>query len=698
MEVEAKFAVPDRSAYQRLARCRELAGYILQPTSTVTVTDTYFDTPDRRLLEGGYACRLRNEGDLITATLKGLGGAKGAIHSRDEQEVVLPTWTSQPAEWPASRARKLALRLSGGAELGPLFDLTQRRARANVLRGDKLVAEWSLDAVRLAVGATPVRYYELEIELKGVGGTDDLSALVAELTREWGLSPEPRSKFQRALETFRRVAASNDLSAEEQAALADYAVKAGQAAARRAAVVLGWAAGLPTREIAGQAGLSVGRARYWLRAFRARRLAIFTSAGRRRAATSQAPDATGDTLVNDAPASEVSSSEGPSPDEGSSDMSVADSSPPAVASPSADAPKNETPSSALSDAPNAGSGLTLPTPPTLSPDEPMAEIGRKLLYFHFQRMLYNEAGTRAGEDAEALHDMRVATRRMRAAFQLVSPYFDPAALKPFNKQLRQVARALGAVRDLDVLIGKAKDYDAQLAGIAEVDEGAGIQSALSPLLAAWAEQREAARREMVACLDSNAYRKFKPRFETFLTTAGAGVPTPAAASATPAAYQARHIVAGILFGRYEPVRAYETVLPAAPLVTYHALRIDCKRLRYALEFFRDMLGPQAPRLIKQVTAMQDLLGDLHDSVVTEEMVAAFLHQQAANHAAGAPLPLPGASWGRDPITGVPLEGVANYLVAQWAIQRDLLARFPVAWAELIGPDFRRELSLAVAVL
>jgi CHAD domain-containing protein len=720
MEVEAKFTVPDRHVYQRLSRCRELAGYVLVPTSTVTVTDTYLDTADHRLLEGGYACRLRNEGDQVIATLKGLGGANGAIHSRDEQEAVLPVWTPRAADWPKSSARSLALRLSGGAELEPLFELTQRRARAKVLRGDHMIAEWSLDAVRLAAGAMPVRYYELEIELKGRGKTDDLTPLVEELTREWRLAPEPRSKFQRALETFRRVSAGNDLSDEERALLAEYAARAGQSVARRAAVVLGWAAGLPTREIAVQAGLSVGRARYWLRAFRIRRLGIFVVTARRQAADRAAdspplPDRP--LTAPDAPAQ----ADPPAEYEPSGDVPLEQAQPQAAGAPeppttveqpaprktpSQKTPSRKTPSRKADKrqvwvVEATAAPPEPPTPPVLSPDEPMAEVGRKLLYFHFQRMLYNEPGTREGEDAEALHDMRVATRRMRAAVQLIQPYFDPAALKPFNKELRRVARALGAVRDLDVLIGKARDFEARTLDATGEDQGVARTSGpLAPLLAAWDAQREDARRDLVDCLDSDKYRKFKPRFEAFLTTAGAGALTQAAADATaPAAYQARHVVAGVLFGRFERVRAFEPLLPAAPLPTYHALRIECKRLRYAMEFFRDMLGPQAQRLIKLVTAMQDVLGDLHDSVVTEEMVTSFLHQEAANHVAGPARSEPAAlQQGALPARGAPLEGVAGYLVAQWAIQRDLLARFPAAWADLIGPDFRRDLSLAVAVL
>jgi hypothetical protein len=51
------------------------------------------------------------------------------------------------------------------------------------------------------------------------------------------------------------------------------------------------------------------------------------------------------------------------------------------------------------------------TAPGIEPVDPLAEAGRKLMRFQFAEMLRHEEGTRLGDDTEALHDMRVATRR-----------------------------------------------------------------------------------------------------------------------------------------------------------------------------------------------------------------------------------------------------------------------------------------------
>ncbi len=77
------------------------------------------------------------------------------------------------------------------------------------------------------------------------------------------------------------------------------------------------------------------------------------------------------------------------------------------------------------------------------PDDSLAEAGRKVMRYHFAQMLRHEEGTRLGEDIEALHDMRVATRRLRAAFEVFGEAFEPDALKPHLKGLRATGRALG---------------------------------------------------------------------------------------------------------------------------------------------------------------------------------------------------------------------------------------------------------------
>ena len=198
MEIEAKFALPDRDVFQRLQTIDRLAGFVLSAGQIKQVRDTYLDTAGRVILRAGYACRRREESEGILITLKGLGGAQGAIHRREELQVLIPS-DLPPAQWPPSPVRDRVLQLIGLAPILPLFELRQTRTVRLITQGERRVAELSLDDVRVTAGNREQVYLEMEVELKSHGTEDDLSIIVACLRDEWQLKSEPLSKFERAL-------------------------------------------------------------------------------------------------------------------------------------------------------------------------------------------------------------------------------------------------------------------------------------------------------------------------------------------------------------------------------------------------------------------------------------------------------------------------------------------------------------------
>jgi len=310
----------------------------------------------------------------------------------------------------------------------------------------------------------------------------------------------------------------------------------------------------------------------------------------------------------------------------------------------------------------------------LEPTDSLAEAGRKVLSFHFGRMLSHEPGTRLGNDIEALHDMRVATRRMRAAFRVFSSGFRQKTVKPLLVGLRATARALGQVRDLDVFIDKLQQYQQFL----PENEQAGLQL----LLETWSAKRDQARQEMLAYLDSKKYRRFKKDFLKFVTTPGLGVKP----ISDDKPYQLRYLVPGLIYDRYEAVHAYETKLEKATPETLHQLRITFKQLRYALEFFGEILGEEGERVIEAVKALQDHLGELNDAEVASHSLRDLLAEWDHNQAY---LPL---TERQSPTQ------LAAYLEAKLEERQRLLETFPLAWARFNQPDLRRNLALAIAAL
>lgn len=344
---------------------------------------------------------------------------------------------------------------------------------------------------------------------------------------------------------------------------------------------------------------------------------------------------------------------------------------------------------ALLDAASRPEGREKPRQPTIHPDDAMSEAGREILRYHFQEMVYHEPGTRLGEDADALHDMRVATRRMRAAFRVFGDYFDPQAVAPYLKGLKRTGRALGPVRDLDVLQIKTRAY---LDALPE-PEREGLQS----LLAAMEQRREVARQQMLRYLDSDKYARFKEGFHQFVHTPGMGSLPTAPGDGKPRPYRLRHIAPTAVYERLGAVRAYDewVRVPDPPLERLHALRIACKRLRYTLEFFEQVLGPGTRAAIKQVVAVQDHLGALQDCVVASGILREFLATGSWGEGAAGKVSTP--SQASDPIIASG-PGVEAYLAAREAEMRDLVEDFSQVWQQITSPDFGRMVADAVGVL
>jgi CHAD domain-containing protein len=250
--------------------------------------------------------------------------------------------------------------------------------------------------------------------------------------------------------------------------------------------------------------------------------------------------------------------------------------------------------------------------------DPMAEAGRKILRFHWNQALAHEAGTISGTDPEELHDMRVATRRQRAALRIVEPHFRAKSLRPLRDGLRVLGGCLGEVRDLDVLLAAARDHQAALTGA----EAKGFQS----LLDDWTRQRDAARTRMVEYLGGEAHAVFKERYTAFLDTPGAG----ARAERAPRPTVVAHVLPYELWAHYGALVSFERALSGASVGTLHAIRIQGKRLRYLLEFFREVLDPCVEKPIKAIVALQDHLGELQDCVVTIGLVNDFLAGQKSH--------------------------------------------------------------------
>ncbi len=255
--------------------------------------------------------------------------------------------------------------------------------------------------------------------------------------------------------------------------------------------------------------------------------------------------------------------------------------------------------------------------PAIVPSMPVSEFCRAIWLEQLVQMIAKQAHV-ANRDSKAVHDMRVAIRRIRAAEKLFCSQFHKRKIARFFKQLRHTGRLLGAVRDLDVALERLHTSHTSLD--ADLPD-----SALESLRTHWQDEREDAQHKLLAWLKSNSYTRFVCDFLEFCQTANAGSkPLPTRNEPPLPPYQLCHLLPAILQERYGRVRAFEAVLlidDYASLETWHALRIECKILRYALEFAAPFLGHAGAQLIDHLKQLQNVLGDLNDSAVSADRIS-----------------------------------------------------------------------------
>jgi CHAD domain-containing protein len=302
--------------------------------------------------------------------------------------------------------------------------------------------------------------------------------------------------------------------------------------------------------------------------------------------------------------------------------------------------------------------------------EVLAEAGRGFLHHQLIKLRKAEPIAREGIDPEGVHDMRVATRRLRAALKLLGEtVYDPQVTGRYRQGLRRLANALGETRDTDVFLEHLKDY---IAPLSEED-----QAGLDPLRRELVHRHHKSRKAMLKALDSDKTEKLLRRLERFVNTPGMGLaPNNSKDDNEAVPTLVRHFAASAIWRRYEEVLAYETVVePQTSVATLHHLRIACKRLRYTIEFFEEALPVSGYKsLHDQLIKVQDELGILHDHQVAGELSEKLLKANPDDQA------------------------LQSYHTSRLTEIERIKSGFPAHWQTLTGNAYRKQLATSLAAL
>ena len=272
-------------------------------------------------------------------------------------------------------------------------------------------------------------------------------------------------------------------------------------------------------------------------------------------------------------------------------------------------------------------------PGTASRERPLphrdraAELAHQCLREQFEEMVAEEPKAWEGLDPEGVHKMRVAIRRVRVAFRSFKDVLPARPVLAYDREFRRAAAMLGEVRDLDVHRDNLERYAADIPP-EDVAHLAGYRRHL-------AERQRRARRGLVAYLASRRHERLKDRFARFLERGPPRRAKDAGDSAT-IGETARRLVRK----RYGRVLADgRATVPGGSDESYHALRIQCRRLRYLLEFFRATYGEALRPAIEALKELQDVLGELQDACVAAAQLQEYAERVPARSRQRAQLPV-----------------------------------------------------------
>src|SRR5688572_1990647 len=216
-----------------------------------------------------------------------------------------------------------------------------------------------------------------------------------------------------------------------------------------------------------------------------------------------------------------------------------------------------------------------------------------LLRQHLVSLLRAMPAAQAGDEI-SVHQARVASRRLREALPVLGASADAEALDRADKRVRRITRALGPVRELDVTLSLLDELEAK---------DRAPKRAIVRLRAAVTEERQKRRRQMLEEITPARLEKLRKRLVQVAAPERRSYASADAIgeAAGQAEYRARKLRAAIdrAGGIYLADRL-------------HRVRIEAKKLRYALEIQRELTHSRSTARLNRLKHQQDLLGRVHD--------------------------------------------------------------------------------------
>jgi len=266
------------------------------------------------------------------------------------------------------------------------------------------------------------------------------------------------------------------------------------------------------------------------------------------------------------------------------------------------------------------SSAARPSEPRPAADEGCRQFAAEAILQRLRALGAETEGVRQAEDAEHIHRMRVASRRLRTAMNVFARYICPRSMPRWRRGIQRITRALARARDADVQIEFLREF-------LDAMEDKHDRPGLKRLLLRLQQRRRRLQKEVVAALDWLRRARLPEEIQRSVLQHGARAGRRAVSTETPSIHG---VASSAIRGRLEELLSFEPyVNQPARVEEHHAMRIAAKRLRYTMELFEPLFGRRLKAPLAAARKTQTLLGHIHDCDVWVANLPAFLDKEAA---------------------------------------------------------------------
>jgi len=261
-------------------------------------------------------------------------------------------------------------------------------------------------------------------------------------------------------------------------------------------------------------------------------------------------------------------------------------------------------------------GLTKETPAR----EAIGRIVRTIL----EIAVRNIPGILSDLDTEFLHDYRICLRKIRSVLSLVKDVYPAEGTRQMRKIPGDLARQTNRLRDLDVYLLAQDEY----LGLLPPE----LRPALEGMFEDFSAERDLEVQNTALKIRAHSSRKLLRKMAVYFSEETAHKPSPSAD--TPVG----PLVFRCIYKRYRKIRVIAAGIGAeTPDEVVHQLRIECKKLRYLMEFFSELIPEEEGALMqKMLKRLQRRLGDFNDASVQQKSLLNYLeHKKSGLDAAMA---------------------------------------------------------------